>query len=75
MSVPIREVVVVTTVTVITRTPTTRWHYKDMSETEILEYERGQETDTLLEEFVKDVESTPKEQLAIVRKVRIEDKQ
>lgn len=71
---PEREVVTRTTVTIETRTSTKRWFYQGMSEADILEYERTQEVDNVLEEFAKDVESTPKENLTIVRTVTIEDK-
>lgn len=69
-----REVVIRTTVTVETRTSTKRLYYDGMTEAQILEYEGKQETDTLLEDFVKDVESTPAADMVIVRTVAIEDK-
>lgn len=69
-----REVIVVTTVTLTTRTPVTRFQYQGMTEQQILDYEQNQETDTLLEDFVDDVVGTPAEDLIIVRAVNIEDK-
>lgn len=69
-----REVVIRTTVTLETRTPTSRLYYQGMSDAQILEYEGGQETEALLEEFAKDVESTPADKLIIVRTVEVVDK-
>lgn len=70
-----REVVVRTTVTIETRTPTTIFYYKGKTDKEILEYEGTQETEDVLEEFARDLTGTPTDKVTLVRTVEIVDKQ